>query len=75
MLINKLCYFISYCLFNIFIDILEDNILYDLTSFPGVKELERVSDSSSDAIYIPRGLVFGSEYVTFAYVSIHLSLY
>ncbi len=46
--------------------------LFDITDFPGVLELERVEDATSDAIYIPNGFVFGDEVVTTAFVSCRL---
>lgn len=43
----------------------------DLTTFPGVSELDNTQpDATSDAIIIPRGLVFGDNIVTLAYVSL-----
>lgn len=43
--------------------------MFDITHFPGVLELERVEDATSDAIYIPNGFIFGDEVVTTAFVS------
>lgn len=39
-----------------------------MKKFPGVMELERVTDAYSDPIDIPGGLIFGHEIVTTAYV-------
>lgn len=42
----------------------------DLTEFPGVKELDKTGpDPTSEAVYIPDGLIFGDKIVTSAYVS------
>lgn len=42
----------------------------DLTTFPGVAELDNTqADSTSDAIPIPIGFVFGNKIATLAYVS------
>ena len=50
--------------------IIEDKVLIDLKSFPGVMELERVVDAYSDPIDIPEGIIFGREIVNTAYVSV-----
>ena len=42
---------------------------FDITNFPGVSELEKVIDSTSEAIKIPNGLIFGNEVVSSVYVS------
>lgn len=41
---------------------------YDLTTFPGVKELNREKDANSEPINIPNGMLFGDRLVTQAYV-------
>lgn len=44
--------------------------LLDLTTFPGVTELEKnQADATSEAIIIPDGLIFGNKIATLAYVS------
>ena len=44
--------------------------LLDLTTFPGVMELENnQADATSEAITIPDGLIFGNKIATLAYVS------
>ena len=43
----------------------------DLTEFPGVMELDKtLPDSTSEAIYIPDGMLFGDTTVTSAYVRV-----
>ena len=47
----------------------EDKVPFDLKSFPGVTELEKVTDTYSSPINIPGGLMFGKQTVNTAYVS------
>ena len=42
--------------------------LFDIENFPGVMELPREVDSTSDPIIIERGLIFGDVVVTTAQV-------
>ena len=41
---------------------------FDLETFIGVKELERVEDSNSDPIFIPGGIIVGNQIVSTVYV-------
>ena len=41
---------------------------FDLEGFPGVEELKREKDATSEPISIPLGLLFGDRIVTIAYV-------
>jgi len=43
---------------------------FDLDSLPGVVELERTLDASSDEILIPDGIIIGDKIITRAFVSI-----
>ena len=50
---------------------------FDLEGFPGVEELKREKDATSEPISIPLGLLFGDRIVTIAYVStlVHCSIF
>ena len=46
----------------------------DLTNFPGVSELDKTTtDSVSEGIVIPDGLIFGNRIATLAFVSIFVA--
>ena len=44
--------------------------IFNLTTFPGVKNLDNsIPDATSEPIFIPNGVIFGSEIATSVYVS------
>ena len=51
------------------IEVTVDSVpFFDLETFPGVKELDKVQDSNSNPIFVPGGMIMGSRKVSTIYV-------
>ena len=46
---------------------------FDLSGFANLKELLREQEATSPPIYIPDGLLFGTQIATSVYVSLHFA--